>query len=199
MTEAVPTTGAAPTVQIVEDESKIAELYRLHLPNSYDVRVETTGQAALDRLDDAVDILLVDRRMPGISGDELVRTVRERDHECAIAMVSAIDPDLDVVDTALDAYLVKPLSGDRLRAIVEELATVQQCGDATREQYALLQQLTALKNCGSRRDLESTETYAQLLEQLRQSRAAAATHVETLVDSTFEPVLQDLHDEESMT
>lgn len=196
MTEAIADADDAPTVQIVEDESKIAELYRLHLPDSYDVRVETTGKAALAQLDDTVDVLLVDRRMPGISGDDLVRTVRERGHDCAIAMVSAIDPDLDVVSTAFDAYLVKPLSGDRLRQMVAELSTIREHDEAVRDQYALLQQLATLKSSGSRQDLHANETYTELLDELSRRRAAASTRVEPLVESTFEPVLQDLPDEQ---
>lgn len=196
MSDATPASAGTPTVQIVEDESKIAELYRLHLPDSYDVRVETTGKAALERLDDAVDVLLVDRRMPGLSGDEFVRTVRERGHDCAIAMVSAIDPDLDVVSTAFDAYLVKPLSGERLRRMVEELTTIREHDDAVRDQYALLQQLATLKHSGSRQDLRTSEAYTELLDELRRRRAAASTRVEPLVDSTFESVLEDLPDEQ---
>lgn len=194
--DATRASTGAPTVQIVEDESKIAELYRLHLQDSYDVRVETTGRAALERLDDAVDVLLVDRRMPGLSGDEFVRAVRERGHDCAIAMVSAIDPDPDVVSTAFDAYLVKPLSGEQLRRMVGELTTIREYDDAVREQYALLQQLATLKRSGSRRDLRTSEAYTELLEELSRRRAAASTKVEPLVDSTFEPVLEDLPDEQ---
>jgi len=197
MNDATPTSADAPTVQIVEDESKISELYRLHLPDSYDVRVETSGKAALEQLDGSVDVLLVDRRMPGISGDEFVRRVRERGHDCAIAMVSAIDPDLDVVSTAFDAYLVKPLSGERLRRIVEELTTVRERDEAVRDQYALLQQLATLKTSGSRQDLRTSEAYAELLDELSRRRAGASTRVEPLVESTFESVLGDLPDEQS--
>lgn len=196
MTDRARTTDGAPTVQIVEDESKIAELYRLHLPDRYEVQVETTGQAALADLDDATDVLLVDRRMPGISGDELVERVRDRGHDCAIAMVSAIDPDLDVVDTAFDAYLVKPLSGERLRRIVEELTTIREYGEPVRKQYALLQQLTTLKTCDAPRGLSSAEAYATLIDELREYRAAASTDVEPLVATSFEPVLADLPDGE---
>ncbi|WP_430504444.1 response regulator [Haloparvum sp. PAK95] len=196
MSDATPASVDTPTVQIVEDESKIAELYRMHLPDSYDVRVEATGKAALERLDDAVDVLLVDRRMPGLSGDEFVRTVRERGHDCAIAMVSAIDPDLDVVSTAFEAYLVKPLSGERLRRMVEELTTIREHDEAVRNQYALLQQLATLKRSGSRRDLRTNEAYTELLDDLRRRRAAASTRVEPLVGSTFELVLEDLPNEQ---
>lgn len=183
-----------PTVQIVEDESEVAELYRLHLRDEYEVRVTETGEAALERLDESVNVLLVDRRMPGMSGDEFVEDVRDRGHNCAIALVSAVDPDIAVVDTAYDAYLVKPLSSGTLQRVVDELVTVTQYGDAVRDQYALLQQLTILERAGSENNLHERETYSTMIDKLEQFRAEATTTVEPLVDSTFEPVMAELAD-----
>jgi len=180
------------TIQIVEDEAEIAKLYRLHLRDEYEVRVTETGEAALERLDESVDVLLVDRRMPGLSGDEFVETVRERGYDCAIALVSAVDPDIDVVDTAYDAYLVKPLDSETLHRIVEELVTVQQYDGSVRDQYALLQQLTTLEQAGSERNLHERDTYSARIEKLQHTREKATTSVERLVDSTFDPVLAEL-------
>ncbi|MFB6221930.1 MAG: response regulator transcription factor [Halolamina sp.] len=181
------------TIQIVEDESKVAELYRLHLRNEHEVRVAETGRAALDRLDESVDVLLVDRRMPGLSGDEFVEEVRERGHDCAIALVSAVDPEIDVVDTAFDAYLVKPLSAEALQRTVEELLTIQEYDDPVRDQYALLQQLTTLKTSGARQGHDD-QAYSARIDQLRRCREGT-TNAESLVDSTFEPVLAELTEE----
>ena len=71
----------APRVWIVEDEEAIALLLRYNLEaEGYDVNVITRGDdAEIALLEDTPDLLLLDWMLPGISGIELCRRLRERD------------------------------------------------------------------------------------------------------------------------
>ena len=63
---------------VVEDELKVAEALRQGLEGEgYDVVVETTGEAAFYRLTaDRFDLILLDLRLPGRDGIEILSTMR---------------------------------------------------------------------------------------------------------------------------
>ncbi|MFB6198617.1 MAG: response regulator transcription factor, partial [Halobacteriaceae archaeon] len=85
------------TVLVVEDERNLADLFGTWLEGEYDVRVSYTGEDALEEFDDGVDVVLLDRRMPDISGDEILKEINQSVHECQVAMVTGVDPDFDIV------------------------------------------------------------------------------------------------------
>lgn len=109
-----------PTVLVVDDDESLVDLYVARLSGEYDVRTATDGRAALAAMDDDVDVVLLDRRMPNLSGDEVLRSVRER-YDCRVAMMTAVDPSLDIVDLPFDAYLKKPFGLGELTDTVEDL------------------------------------------------------------------------------
>jgi len=53
-----------PSVLVVEDEPDIAALYAGFLEERYDVDLAETAAEAIDRVDGAVDVVLLDRRLP---------------------------------------------------------------------------------------------------------------------------------------
>ena len=65
-------------ILVVDDEPDIVELYRSYLSDQYDIRTAEGGEDGLDELDETVDVVLLDRRMPGLSRDEVVARIRER-------------------------------------------------------------------------------------------------------------------------
>lgn len=109
------------TVLIVDDEPLYADAHARMLDDDdrYHVLTAYDGRAALDVVDDTVDVLLVDRRMPHISGDEVVETLEERGLDCRRIMISAIDPTVDAVEAKIDDYLTKPVTGRELEECIE--------------------------------------------------------------------------------
>ncbi|MFU1783778.1 response regulator transcription factor [Haloarcula japonica] len=106
---------AQPVVLVVEDETDIADSYELWLNNAYEVYRAETGEVALSRLDDlAVDVVLLDRMLPGISGDEVLDEIRKQGYRCRVAMVSAVQPGIDVVEMGFDGYITKPPDKEEL-------------------------------------------------------------------------------------
>lgn len=113
--------GHRPQVLVVDDNAAVRELYAAVLGGEYDVLTVGSGEAALDLMDGSIDAVLLDRRMPGLSGDETLERLRTRGHDCPVAMVTAIDPDVDVGETQYDAYAIKPLGRDELLEVVAGL------------------------------------------------------------------------------
>jgi len=116
--------GDGPTILVVDDEENVAGSYALWLEGEYRVETATSGEEALDALDESVAVILLDRRMPGLSGSEVLEELREREFDCRVALVTAVDPDFHIVDPAdFDAYLTKPVDRDDLVGAVESLLT----------------------------------------------------------------------------
>lgn len=114
-----------PVVLAVDDDREVIETYELWLRDDHTLRTATTGESALDRLDSDVDVVLLDRLMPGLSGREVFDRIRERGVDPAVAMLTAMNPDGDVVDAAFDAYLTKPVTRTELREAVATLAALR--------------------------------------------------------------------------
>jgi len=154
------------TVLVVEDESDLADTYALWLKDSYTVKTAYDGGSAIEQLDETVDVVLLDRRMPDISGNEVLSAIRERGLECQVAMVTAVDPDFDIADMEFDAYLVKPIEEDELEGLVERLLTRSQYDDRLQEFYALATKKAILDAETTEQDRGASDEYAQLEAQL---------------------------------
>ncbi|WP_345779977.1 response regulator transcription factor [Natrinema marinum] len=115
-----------PRVLMVDDEKKVADAYALRLEDVADVTVAYGGEEALEVVDDQTvpDVVLLDRHMPGLSGDEVLERLRERDLKTRVVMVTAIDPGLDIVDMPFDDYLSKPVEREDLHAAVDQQCQV---------------------------------------------------------------------------
>ena len=154
------------TILVVEDEVDLADTYALWLQEAYTVKTAYDGSSAIEQLDETVDVVLLDRRMPDISGNEVLSAIRERGFECQVAMVTAVDPDFDIADMEFDAYLVKPIEEDELEGLVERLLTRSQYDDRLQEFYALATKKAILDAETTEQDRGASDEYAQLEAQL---------------------------------
>ncbi len=110
------------TVLVVDDEREVADVYALRLDSQYETRTAYGGAEALAALDDTVDVVLLDRRMPDTSGDEALAEIRDSGYDCRVIMLTAVDPGRDIVGMPFDDYLCKPVEKDDLvRAIEQQL------------------------------------------------------------------------------
>ncbi|WP_137284445.1 response regulator transcription factor [Halorussus salinisoli] len=108
-----------PTILIVDDNRPLADGFARALPEEYEVLTAYTGKEARESFHEDVDAVLLDRRLPDVSGDELLDEIREGEFDCRIAVVSA---DQQSSDLDCDTYLTKPLAGpDVVRDTVEDL------------------------------------------------------------------------------
>jgi two-component system response regulator VicR len=105
-------------VLIVDDQEDIADVYKLYLEESYEVQVEYGGKDALETIDESVDVVLLDRRMPDLSGDVVLQKIREQGFECRVIVISAVDPDEQGMIPS-DEYLEKPVFKEELHEAIE--------------------------------------------------------------------------------
>ncbi|MXR50742.1 response regulator [Halovenus sp. WSH3] len=171
-------------ILIVDDEPEVVDTYRQHLADTYTVRTAQSGEEALALLDDTIDIVLLDRRMPGMSGDEVLERVRERSIDCRVVMVTAVDPDIDIVTMEFDEYLVKPVSGDDLRETVERLRRRTQLDAQIQRIVELGSKLATLEAKLEYEQLEQSERYDELREEFNRLRE------DTKLDDIDDPYLE---------
>lgn len=115
--------GDPPTVLFVDDEPSIADGHAAILSDQYRTVTAYDGAAALDRITEDVDVVCLDRRMPGTSGAAVLEELRDRGYDQPVIMLTAVEPDADVVEMGFDAYLCKPIEADDLRETIDHLLT----------------------------------------------------------------------------
>lgn len=118
-------------LMVVEDERDLAEALADGLRREgYAVDVAYDGATALSRVAAAdVDVMILDRDLPVLSGDAVCRTLREQGHPVRILMLTAagtLDDRVAGLDLGADDYLPKPFAYvellARLRALVRRTA-----------------------------------------------------------------------------
>ena len=100
-------------ILLVEDEKKIASfISRTLRENAYVVDIADTGEKALELGSDITyDAILLDVRLPGISGIEVCRELRQRGVEAPVMMLTArtlVEHRVEGLDAGADDYLTKP-------------------------------------------------------------------------------------------
>ena len=160
-----------PVVLIVEDEPDLADLYATWLDDEYDVRVAYGGREALEKLSEDVEVILLDRRMPDLSGDEALSEIRARGYDCRVSMVTAVEPDFDIVAMGFDDYLVKPVSKDALHETVSNLLLRNAYDDGVQDLFSLASKKALLESEKGPTTLKESEEYQELDDQLAGLRA----------------------------
>jgi len=166
-----------PLVLVVEDEPDLADLYATWLEGDHRVRVANGGREALDAMDAAVDVVLLDRRMPDLSGDEVLDEMVDRGLDCPVAMVTAVEPDFDVIEMGFDDYLVKPVTREDLRETVADLVARRQYDEGIQELFSVASKKALLEAEKGEAALRDNDEYRQLAERFDALRADLDTTV----------------------
>ncbi|OYR57958.1 HalX domain-containing protein [Halorubrum halodurans] len=189
-----------PLVLVVEDEPDLADLYAAWLGDEYRVRTAYGGHEALetiDDLDDDVDAILLDRRMPGLSGDEVLAAVRERGIDCRVAMVTAVEPDFDILEMGFDDYLVKPVASDTLKETVEGLLRRGEYDTGIQDLFALTSKKAMLEAEKSASELADNQEYQELTARIETLRDEADRSLEAVTQKDdFEALFREFDAEE---
>ena len=179
-----------PIVLLVDDEVNITELFGAWLEDDYDVRTANGGEEALEKLDDSVDVVLLDRRMPGLSGDEVLDVIRQEGFDCRVAMVTAVEPDFDVIEMGFDDYLTKPINREDLESVIDSLLTRKEYDDQMQEYFALASKKATLEAAKPSSELEANEEYQALEAEVQALETELDDTLQT--DEDFESAFQDL-------
>ncbi|WP_276270826.1 response regulator [Haloarcula litorea] len=187
-------TDETPTVLIVDDDEDVVDVYALALGGTYEIVKALDGEEALSLLDDTVDVVLLDRRMPGPSGRDVLAEIRDREADVRVAMVTAVDPDFDIATMPFDGYVTKPVDDEELRSTVSRLVSLSAHDDQTRELFAVAEKLAALEAEKTAHELSNSDDYADLRDRAAELDAAATETVGEMEPETFDRVLSEFHD-----
>ncbi|MDY7082607.1 MAG: response regulator [Halobacteria archaeon] len=157
------------TILVVDDENQVADLYSKWLElKDYSVRTAYGGEEALEKMDDEVDIVFLDRRMPVMSGDEVLEKINERGYSCQVAMLTAVDPDFDIVDMEFDHYITKPVDKGDLEEATQDLLERTRLDDETQERQTMELKKSILQDEANDKELEESDEFQSLSDQLNQ-------------------------------
>ena len=113
-------------ILLVEDERKVASfIARALRENAYAVDIAENGEKALELSTDMTyDAILLDVRLPGLSGIQVCRELRQQGAQAPVLMLTArslVEQRVEGLDAGADDYLTKPFALAELLARVRAL------------------------------------------------------------------------------
>ena len=111
-------------ILIAEDESQIAEPLRKNfLEEGHHAMVAKDGEEALKLVEKIeFDVIILDWKMPKVSGIEVCRQLREMGNKTPILLLTALSQvsnKVDALNSGADDYITKPFSFEELLARVK--------------------------------------------------------------------------------
>lgn len=117
-TDSTATTESGTTVLFVDDEPDLLELYEVLCGTEYEVLTATSGQEALESFGPHVDLAFLDRRMPGMLGEDVVRELRDQGYGTPVCLLSAVEPETEP-EVAYEEYITKPVDREDLLGTID--------------------------------------------------------------------------------
>lgn len=111
-------------VLIIEDEEILAKNFRRYLErHDYDTRVAACGEAGLDELERfQPDIVLLDHRLPGMDGLEVLDRIRAENSDVRVILITAhgnVQIAIEAMKAGAADYMSKPVVLSELKLVIE--------------------------------------------------------------------------------
>lgn len=108
-----------PSVLIVDDEDSFRSvLTRRLVARGIQAESASSGEAALELLKTRhVDVVILDMKMPGMGGVDVLRKMRELECKAEVIILSGhvlMDTAVEIMDFGVNDYLLKPCNIDEL-------------------------------------------------------------------------------------
>ncbi|MBP5268617.1 MAG: response regulator transcription factor [Ruminococcus sp.] len=107
------------TILIIEDDAEINDMLRILLrQNGYSTISAYSGTEGLLAHSRDIDLILLDLMLPGRSGEEVIRDLKEK-HNVPVIITSVIhdvEKKVDLFSLGADDYITKPFNNDELLA-----------------------------------------------------------------------------------
>ena len=118
-------------ILIVDDELIMRESLAAWLErDGYTVQTAASGESALKKCrENRFDILLLDIKMEGMDGLDVLRRIKESDADVAVVMITAYGSIATAIDAMKDGahdYLLKPFDPSELGVLIEKIIQQQQ-------------------------------------------------------------------------
>jgi DNA-binding response OmpR family regulator len=179
-----------PVVLAVDDEPRITQSFDIWL-DGYEVLTAMSGEEALSAVSDRVDVVLLDRHMPGMSGDEVLERIRERDVSPRVAMITGVEPDFDIVEMPFDDYVEKPVGPEVVADTVDGLLNRTTYDERIGELETVAGKIALLEDTYTEAELEDHETFTELVERRDRLQREADELLADLDPGEFEQIMSD--------
>jgi DNA-binding response OmpR family regulator len=153
-------------ILIVEDETPLRELYAEWMAAAgASVTTAATAAEADSLWTEAFDVVLLDRRLPDGSGDDVLAARPSDQRDCLVVMITAVEPDFDIVSMGFDDYLTKPVDQEQVYETIRGLRTAASYDEAVSEYLTLVSKREMLEREKPRRELRRSDEYRRLCER----------------------------------
>jgi DNA-binding HxlR family transcriptional regulator/DNA-binding NarL/FixJ family response regulator len=168
-------------VLLVDDNNWVVEMHDKWIGDTYDTVKAFNSREAIKKCDRAVDIAIIDRRLPEKSGNEVARQLREEYTDLLILMVTAIEPEEDIMPLEFDNYLVKPISEEDLKDSVSQLIHRKHLNDVQRRLMSLASKKDLLEEYyGS--NCDELDTYSEITSEIAELKKKSNVAEEQIED-----------------
>ncbi len=165
-----------PKILIVDDEKNLRLTMSMSLePLGYEIGTAVDGEEALRQLEEQnFDLMLLDIRMPGMDGIEVLRRASKQHPEVRIIMVSAhgtVENAVEAMKLGAVDFIQKPFVPQELRALVQQVLKREQLEETQGLDYDTRLQLA--KRAVSKRQFDTAIKHAKQAIATDPSRAEA--------------------------
>jgi DNA-binding NtrC family response regulator len=138
-------------ILVVDDEESLRRVTQLRLEAAgYHVNAVPDGFQALDSLArEPFDLVLTDLKMPGMTGIELLKRIREDYPDVVVILITAfgtVESAVEAVKAGAYDYIVKPVNMDGLRLVIERALQHLQLVEEVRQLRTALNQKYGFEN-----------------------------------------------------
>lgn len=154
--------GDGLTILVTDDDEGCRELYSLWVASDHEVWTASDGEEALDRLDDSVDLVILDRDMPGPSGTQVASRNESMPFDPYVVMISSRRPDFELSDHSIHGFARKPLIETDLQSVLQEFVSRRRYRAALDDFFALTSKVASIEADRSPNDLTDDDRYERL-------------------------------------
>ena len=113
-------------VLVIDDEQSILKTFKLRLAKwGYQVLTAFSGDSGIKKLRNyKCQVVITDLKMPGLSGQEVLKEVKERYPDIEVIMITGyatIEAAVETMKAGAFDFLVKPLNFEHVRLLLEKI------------------------------------------------------------------------------
>lgn len=152
-------------ILIVDDSDGCRDLYSDWLADDHEIETAANGTIALDMIGTHIDLVLMDRSMPGPNGLEVAAEMRDDGYENTIIIVSSQERDFTITFSPVDGYHRKPVDQWKMQETAARVSTQQAYETALEEYFTASAALAAVET-----ERGDSKEYAELTDRVEEKR-----------------------------
>lgn len=152
-----------PEVLVVEDETSQRRMYARWLED-YSVKTASNETEIYEKLSEETAVILLDRVLNTKESDKIAEDIKDMFPGIEIIMITAVEPEADIVGLAVDDYLVKPVKKRKIRESIQQSL---EKSEKTMKKRKLLSMAAKKAVLDGKPILQDVEKYEKLTEEIR--------------------------------